>query len=157
MNKNESLLAPEALKGSVPNVGMKPKWKIVLAFSLGASLVFLACIVTVVLSAMVGWELGTVAQFTCASFIGLWVCFFITQFFLSYGNPRAICKDWPVIAALNFAPFCSVILLWAFVTWRAALAILVVAGITLACSCAGAALAALTARRRLRVIPPALG
>ncbi len=108
-------------------------------------------------TAVLGTEPGTVALLICGAFIGTWVCFFFTQFFLSYGNPRAVRKDWPVIAALNFAPFCSVIISWVFVNQRAALAILVVAGLTLVCSYAGAALAALIARRRLPVIPPALG
>jgi hypothetical protein len=93
----------------------------------------------------------------CAAFIGVWICFFISQYLLSYGNPRALRKDWPLIAALNSAPLCSVIIAWILITWRAALAILVVAGITLVCSYAGAALATLAARRRLRAIRPELG
>lgn len=66
------------------------------------------------------------------------------------GNPRAVRQAWPVIAALNFAPFCSVIVVWALVTREAALAMLVVANISLGCSCAGAALATFIARRRAR-------
>lgn len=48
-------------------------------------------------------------------------------------NPQtqpALCKDRPVIAALNLALFCSVISFLLFVTWQAAPAILMVAGIT---------------------------
>jgi hypothetical protein len=128
---------------------MNRKWAIVLAFSLGVTLIFLASFVTMMLiKEVLGNELGTIALLMCAAFIGVWVCFFITQFCLSYGNPRALRSDWPVIAALNFSPFCSVIIFWAFATWKAVLAILVVAGITLGCSCAGAGLATLIARRR---------
>jgi hypothetical protein len=61
---------------------MERKWKIVLAFSLGLILIFLAFFVTVVLMAVVGGEVGDAALLTCAAFIGVWVCFFITQFFL---------------------------------------------------------------------------
>ena len=157
MNENEPPPIPPALSQITPNSGMSRKWKTVLACALGVALISLACFVFTVLMAVLGNEPGTVALSMCAVFIGVWVCFFITQFFLSYGNPRALRKDWPVIAALNFAPFCSVIMFWAFVTWKAALAILVVAGITLAFSYAGAALATLIARRRLRVIPPVPG
>jgi energy-converting hydrogenase Eha subunit E len=149
MNENEPPLAPEALNQPIPKTGMSRKWRIVLAFSLGVTLIFLAYFVTMVLmTAVLGNEPGTVALLMCAAFIGVWVCFFITQFFLSYGNPRAVRKDWPVIAALNIAPFCSVILALIFVAQKAALALLVVAGITLACSYAGSALASLIARRR---------
>jgi hypothetical protein len=127
-----------------------------LAFFLGVIQILQAYLLTVVLAVVVGGELGAVGLLTCAVFIGSWVCFFITQFVLSHGNPRAARTDWPVIAALNCAPFCSVILFWVFETQLAGLAILVVASITLACSYAGAALAGLIARRRSPLIPPNL-
>jgi putative Mn2+ efflux pump MntP len=156
-NEHEPPPAPGIRSQAIPNSRLSRKWKICLAFALGVAESFLACCVTMILMAVVGSELGAVVQLVCAAFIAVWICYFITQFLLSYGNPRALRKDWPVIAALNFAPFCSVIVFWVVVTWRAALAILVVAGITLVCSYAGAALATLVARRRLRVIRPELG
>lgn len=156
-NENEPSLTLGIHSQAIPNSGLSRKWKICLAFVLGVAEIFLAYCVTMLLMPVVGSELNAVVQSLCAAFIAVWICFFITQFLLSYGDPRALRKDWPVIAALNFAPFCSVIIFWGFVTWRAALALLVVAGITLVCSYAGAALATLAARRRLRVIRPELG
>ena len=89
-------------------------------------------------------------KWLCIAVSAMWLSFLIAQFFLSRGNPRALRQDWPVIAALNFAPFGSVIVVWALVTGAAALAMLVVANLTLGCACAGAALAAFIARRRAR-------
>ena len=148
MNKNEPLLAPEALKRSTPNLGIERKWKIVLAFSLGVIFVFMTFFLAWVGAALVGGEVGDAAICFCVSFIGMGVCFLITQYSLSRGNRKAFCKDWPLILALNFAPFCSVIVALAALTKWAGLVMLVVTIITLACSYAGAGLAALTARRR---------
>ena len=62
---------------------------------------------------------------------------------------------------MNLAPFafCLVFIAMAFLTKRSGLVMLVVTMviIVLVCSYAGVALAALIARRRLRVIAPALG
>jgi cytochrome bd-type quinol oxidase subunit 2 len=147
MNKNEPLLAPEALKRSTPNLGMERKWKIVLAFFLGVIFVFMTFFLAWVGAASQG-EVGDAAICFCVSFIGMGVCFLITQYFLSRGNRQAVCKDWPLILAMNFAPFCTVIVALAALTKWAGLVMLVVTIITLACSYAGAGLAALTARRR---------
>jgi len=149
MNKNEPLLAPEALKRSTPNLGMERKWKIVSAFSLGVIFVFMTFFLAWVGAALVGGgEAGDIAKCFCVSFIGMGICFLITQYFLSRGNRKAVCKDWPLILAMNFAPFCSVIVALAALTKWAGLVMLVVTIITLACSYAGVGLAALTARRR---------
>lgn len=160
MNENEPPPIPPAFDQVTPNSGMGRKWRIVLAFSIGVSLFsmpfFLAC-VSFILTGEI-WE--TVICF-CVSFIGLGVCFFITQYLLSRGNPQALRKDWPLIIAMNLAPFafCLVFIALAFLTKRSGLVMLVVTMtiIVLVCSYAGVALAALTARRRLRVIAPALG
>jgi cytochrome bd-type quinol oxidase subunit 2 len=102
-------------------------------------------------------ELGDVVKWVCVSVSGMWLCFLIAQFLLSRGNPQAVRQDWPLVAALNFAPFCSVIVVWALMTREAALAMLVVALVTLGCSYAGAALAAFIARRRVRRIALQVG
>jgi sterol desaturase/sphingolipid hydroxylase (fatty acid hydroxylase superfamily) len=152
MKKNEPTIAPEVLSQPIPNSGMNRNWKILLAFGLGvllvvqtSSLFWLAC-------SVLSSELGDVVKWLCILVGAMWVCFLVAQFLLSRGNPWAVRQDWPVIAALNFAPFCSVIVVWVLVTGAAALAMLVAANITLGCSCAGAALAAFIARRRARKI-----
>ena len=156
MNKNEPQFASEAPNQSIPNGEMGHKRKIVLAFSVGVGLVFLTFFLAWVSAAAVGGEVGQAAMCFCVSFIGLGFCFLITQYFLSRGNPRALRRDWPLIIAMNLAPFCLVFIALAVLTKWAGLVMLVVTIITLACSCAGAGLAVLTARRRMRVIPPEL-
>ncbi len=153
----ETTPLPERPDPGGPNRRLKRKRKAFLAFGLGVLLVvqtsssfWLAC-------STLSSELRDVVKWVCVSVSGMWVSFLIVQFLLSRGNPRAVRQDWPVIAALNFAPFGSVIVIWALVTGEAALAMLVVANITLGCSYAGAALAALIARRRLRGIAAACG
>jgi hypothetical protein len=149
MNKTEPPLAPESLNPSIPNSGISRKWRIVLAFSLGVSLFSMPFFL-----AFVSWiltlEIGEPAICFFDSFIGLGVCFFITQYLLSCGNPQALRQDWPLIIAMNFSPFCAVIIALAVLTKWAGLVMLVVTIITLACSYAGTGLAALTARRRSR-------
>ena len=160
MNENEPPPIPPALNQITPNSGMGRNWRIVLAFSIGVSLFsmpfFLACV-----SFILTGEIGETLLCFCASFIGLGVCFFITQYLLSRGNPQALCKDWPLIIAMNLAPFafCLVFIVLAFLTKRSGGVMLVVTMTTilLVCSYAGAALATLIARRRLPVVPPALG
>lgn len=157
MNKNEPQLASDATNQSIPNSEMGHKRKIILAFSIGVGLVFMNFFLAWVSAAAVGGEVGEAAMCFCVSFIGLGICFLITQYFLSRGNPRALRRDWPLIIALNLAPFSLVFVTLAVLTKWAGLVMVVVTIITLACSCAGAGLAALTARRRLRVIPRELG
>jgi hypothetical protein len=154
MKKNEPPIAPEVLSQPIPSSGMSRNWKILLAFGLGvllvvqtSSLFWLAC-------SVLSSELGDVVKWLCILVGAMWVWFLVAQFLLSRGNPRAVRQDWPVIAGLNLAPFGSVIVVWALVTREAALAMLVVANVTLGCSYAGAALAALMARRRVPTLQP---
>lgn len=156
MSENEPPIAPEVLGQPIPNSGMSRKWKIVLALSLGVCLVFATFVLALVLGTLFSGEIGDFAQWFGVLFIGMAVCCGITQYFLSPGNPQAPRKDWPVIMALNSAPFFTIIVALAVLTKWAGLVMLVVTIITLVCSYAGAALAALIARRRLRVFPPVL-
>jgi len=136
---------------------MSRNWKILLAFGLGVLLVVQAYALFWLPYTALSSELGDVVKWLCIAVSAMWLSFLIAQFFLSRGNPRAVRQDWPVIAALNFAPFGSVIVVWALVTGAAALAMLVVANITLVCSIAGAALAAFIARRRVAAVRPEQG
>lgn len=74
--------------------------------------------------------------------------FVLAQFLLSIGHPQAVRKDWPLILALNL----SLILLGVAILREGpvlkALGWLAVVVSTVACSYAGAALAARVARRR---------
>jgi len=151
MKKDEPPIAPEVLNQTIPNSWMSRNWKILLAFGLGVLLIVQTFSLTWLAFCTMCPEGGDALNWGCAFVVGMWICFLIAQFFLSRGNPRALRQDWPVIAALNFAPFGSVIVVWALVTGAAALAMLVVANITLGCSCAGAALAAFIARLRARM------
>jgi hypothetical protein len=83
-----------------------------------------------------------------ALFIGLGAYFLISQYLLSRGKPQAVRKDWPLIIAMNFTPLCMTIIVLAVEpNKRNALAMLLVTIISLACSYAGAVLAARTARQ----------
>ena len=73
------------------------------------------------------------------------VCFLISQYFLSRGNPQALRKVWPLVIAMNIMPLYAAILCLVLESKGAALGMLLVTTITLACSYAGAALAARTA------------
>lgn len=154
MNENEHPITPQVLGQPVTNSEMSRRWKILMALGLGvllvaqtSSLFWLAC-------STLSSELGDIVKWLCIAVSATWLSFLIAQFFLSHGNPRALRQDWPLIAALNFAPFCSVVVLWVLLTREAALAMLIVANITLGCSYAGAALAALMARRRVPTARP---
>jgi hypothetical protein len=157
MKQNEPPIAPERLSQPIPNSGMSRNWKILLAFGLGVLLIVQTFSLTWLAFCTMCPEGGDALNWGCAFVVGMWICFLIAQFFLSRGNPRALRQDWPVIAALNFAPFGSVIVVWALVTGAAALAMLVVANLTLGCACAGAALAAFIARRRAPAVRPEQG
>ncbi len=147
---DELPIAPEVLSQTIPNSRMSRNWKMLLAFGLGVLLVVQTYALFWLACSVLSSELGDVAKWLCILVGAMWFCFLVAQFLISRGNPRAVRQDWPVIAALNFAPFCSVIIVWVLVTGTAALAMLVAANITLGCSCAGAALAAFIARRRTR-------
>ncbi len=79
---------------------------------------------------------------------GTGVYFLAVQYLLSRGNPQAVRMDWPIILALNWTLLFVTVLALLFESHkRAALAALCVALCAVACSYAGAALAARTARR----------
>jgi hypothetical protein len=85
-----------------------------------------------------------------ALFIGMGAYFLISQYMLSRGNPQAVRMDWPLIIAMNFTPLCMTIITLAVEPNKGnALEMLLVTILTLACSYAGAALAARTTRQRL--------
>lgn len=149
MSENAHPIASEVIGQPIATSGMSRNWTILLAFGLGVLLVAQTFSLTWLAFCTMCPEGGDALNWGCAFVVGMWICFLIAQFLLSRGNPRALRQDWPLIAALNFAPFGSVLVFWALVTREAALAMLVVANITLGCSCAGAALAELMARRRV--------
>lgn len=73
--------------------------------------------------------------------------FLISQYFLSRGNPQALRKDWSSIVALNFTLLISTIICLVVEPNKGAkLETLCLAILAVACSYAGAALAARTAR-----------
>ena len=83
-----------------------------------------------------------------ATFIGMGAYFLICQYLLSHGNPQALRKDWSSIVALNFSLLISTIICLAIEPNKGAkLETLCLAILPLACSYAGAALAAKTAHR----------
>ena len=104
--------------------------KVVVAFLLG--------VVSFFLIFLLGEEFGDYALF-----IGLGAYFLISQYLLSRGNPQAVSKDWPLIIAMNFTPLCMTIIALAVEPNKwAALQMLWVASLAMACSYTGAALAA---------------
>ena len=141
MNENELPPSPEAPERRVRLNGPSCNFKVPLAFILGV-LSFL--LMFVVGSALEG-ALGKYGEYALA--IGIGACFLISQYFLSRGNPQALRKVWPSIIAMNCTPLCAAILCLVFETKGAGLAMLLVTMLTVACSYAGAAMAARTARR----------
>ena len=137
MNKNEPSPTPEALEQPIPNKGIGRKRKIVLAFFLGAFSFFLSFFLNEVFG-----EFGEYAQF-----IGMGACFLISQYLLSRGNPQALREDWPLIIALNFTTLCVLIKVLAVESKKTLLVMVLLTIFTVACSYAGAALAARTARQ----------
>jgi hypothetical protein len=74
--------------------------------------------------------------------------FLISAYFLLRGNPQAIWKNWPVILNLNLILLLTAVIALVFEPNKlAALGILGIAIVAVACSYAGAALAARVARR----------
>lgn len=129
MSKNEAPLAPKTSDQPIPNRGIPPKWKSVSALSLGVVGLF----VWFVLAESVGGY---------AMFIGTGGYFLLSQYFLSCGNPQALRSDWPCILRLNFWILCLTV----FILAQRGLHMPWLAVCTLACSFAGAALAARIAR-----------
>ena len=136
MNKNEPAPAFEAIQHSAPQGRGRSKWKIVLSLFLG--------LVSVFLMFFLGETWGERAMFP-----GLAAYFLISQYFLSRGNPQAICKDWPYILALNLPLLASDItclIVEPNTNTGAKLSALCMGILAVACSYAGAGVAARTAR-----------
>ena len=111
--------------------------------------IFRRCLVAFLLSIVglfvffgFGEALGEMAGFIA----GVAYCL-IAQFFLSIGHPQALRQDWPIILCLNFMVFLNAILNLTLEPGAAAHpTILILVAAALACSYAGAALAARIAR-----------
>jgi hypothetical protein len=150
MNENASPPTPDVPEQSIPNRGSRQKWKVVVAFFLGV----LSFPLLFLLGEGVGellperWKESFihVAIFV----IGTGGYFLISQYLLSRRNPQAVRKDLPIIVAMNFTPFCmTIVVLLVEPNKGNALQMLLVTILTVACSYAGAALAARGARHRL--------
>ena len=86
-----------------------------------------------------------------AGFISVAAYCLIAHFFLSLGHPQALRQDWPIILCLNFMVFLNAILNLTLEPGAAAHpTILIMVAAALACSYAGAWLAARIARNRTR-------
>ena len=85
-----------------------------------------------------------------AMYIGVGAFALCAQLFLSRGHVAALRQDWPVILCLNFMLFVSMVLCFTLEHNNpgAHLTALVMAGVGVACSYAGAGLAARIARNR---------
>jgi asparagine N-glycosylation enzyme membrane subunit Stt3 len=84
-----------------------------------------------------------------AGYIGAGFYCLIAQYFLSRGHPQALRSDWPLILHLNFMVLLIAVICLTFAPGAGGkLPALGLAAVTLACSYAGAALAALIARTR---------
>jgi hypothetical protein len=148
MNENESPPIPEAPEQPIPNRRIRRKWKVVLAFFLGV----LSVALLFGLAEGVGdllperWK-GSFIH-VVIFVIGMGGYFLVSQYLLSRGNPQAVRKDWPIIIAMNFTPLCvTIITLVVEPNKGSALQMLLVAILTMACSYAGAAVAARAARQ----------
>lgn len=129
-------------KQAIPNRWFPRRWKIVLSFLLGLLSIFLMF--------GLGETWGGHAMFP-----GMAAYFLISQYFLSRGNPQAVRKDWPLILALNLPSLVSTsICLIVEPTWGSKLPALCLTLLAVACSYAGAGLAARTARCARALVPP---
>ena len=82
-----------------------------------------------------------------AGYIGAGFYCLISQYFLSRGHPQALRSDWPLILHLNFMVLLIAVICLTFAPGAGGkLPALGLAAVTLACSYAGAALAARFAR-----------
>jgi hypothetical protein len=148
MNKDEPSPTPQAPEQPIPNRGSRQKWKLVVAFFLGV----LSFPLLFLLAEGVG---GLLPEQWKGSFIhvaifvvGMGGYFLISQYLLSRRNPQAVRKDWPIIIAMNFTPLCmTIVTLLVEPNKGNALQMLLVTILTVACSYAGAALAARAARQ----------
>ena len=89
-----------------------------------------------------------------AMYMGVGAFSLCAQLFLSRGHVAALRKDWPIILCLNFMVFVSTVLCLALEhnNPAAKLTAVVLAGVAVACSYAGAWLAACIARNRTRAV-----
>ena len=89
-----------------------------------------------------------------AMFFGVGAFALAAQLFLSRGHVAALRKDWPVILCLNFMLLLSMVLCFTLEHNNpgAHLSALLMAGIAVACSYAGAGLAARIARNRTHAV-----
>jgi peptidoglycan/LPS O-acetylase OafA/YrhL len=89
-----------------------------------------------------------------AMYIGVGAFALCAQLFLSRGHVAALRKDWPVILCLNFMVLLSTVLCLALEHNNPGphLTALVLAGVAVACSYAGAWLAARIARNRIPAV-----
>jgi len=87
-------------------------------------------------------------------YVGVGAFALCAQLFLSRGHVAALRKDWPVILGLNFMLLLSMVLCFTLEHNNpgAHLSALVMAGVGVACSYAGAALAQRLARNRTQAV-----
>jgi hypothetical protein len=111
-------------------------------FGFSCKLKMLIAVILGVLSFFLMFFLGEVFG-DYAAFIGIGAFFLSSQYFLSRGNPQALRKDWPLIIALNFTLLSATLICLVVEPNKGAkLATLCLAVLAVACSYAGAALAA---------------
>ena len=135
MNTNESSFTLEVPERRISLFGFRCKLKVFVAVILSVLSFFLMF--------FLGEGFGDYALF-----IGMGAYFLISQYFLSRGNPQALRKDWSSIVALNFTLLISTIICLVVEPNKGAkLETLCLAILAVACSYAGAALAARTARQ----------
>jgi hypothetical protein len=149
MNKNDPASTTEVPERRIRLFGVSCNLKIFLAFILGVLAFFLLFGLGAALEGASGKASGKFGEYalTAALVIVIGVYFLIAQYFLSRGNPQALRKVWPLIMAMNFVLLCAPILCLVLETKGAALGTLLLAMFTVACSYAGVALAARTARQ----------
>ena len=150
MSKNDPVPTTEAPERRIRLFGLSCNRKIFLASILGVLSFFLlfglgAASEGAALNGASG-KFGEYAL-TAALVVVLGAYFLIAQYFLSRGNPQALRQVWPLIIAMNFILLCAPILCLVLETKGAALGTLLLVMFTVACSYAGAALAARTARQ----------
>lgn len=143
---NEPLRTSEAPARRISLFGCSCDFKVFLAFILGVlSFLLIFALGAALEGAAADGAAGKYGDYALA--IGIGACFFVSQYFLSRGNPQALCRAWPLIVAMNFMPLCAAILCLVLETKGAGLGMLLVTLLTVSCSYAGVALAARTARR----------
>lgn len=145
MNNNDPSPTPESPDRHISVFGLRCNLKVLLAFGLGVVAFFLMFGLGAILE---GAALGKYQGFALAIALGavLGAYFLAALFLLSRGNPLALRNVWPKIIAINFVFLCAPVLCIVFESKSAALGTLLLVVFTVACSYAGAALAARTSR-----------